>query len=157
MSDSLATSCTVALQATVHGISQYWSGLPLTSPGDLSDLGIEPVPPALQADSLSLSHKGSPEYISYNLLVDNQGTLSTWSPSLYTSRKLNQISTSLEVSLVQKLQCWFEWLSSFWAVENCVQTVSPLSLNCGVLGFMIILKLDGFLVLLDILAGIPST
>ena len=42
-------------------------------------------------------------------------------------------------------------------MENCVQTVSSLSLNCGVLGFMIILKLDGFLVVLDILAGIPST
>ena len=49
--------------SSVHGIFQYWSGLPLTSPGDLSDPGIKPVSPALQADSLSLSHKGSPEYI----------------------------------------------------------------------------------------------
>lgn len=38
---------------------------------------------------------------------------------------------------------------------NCVQTVSRLPLNCGALGFVIILESDGFLVFLDILAGIP--
>ena len=31
---------------------EYWSGLPFPSPGDLPDPGIEPVSPALQADSL---------------------------------------------------------------------------------------------------------
>ena len=31
---------------------EYWSGLPFLSPGDLPDPGIEPVSPALQADSL---------------------------------------------------------------------------------------------------------
>ena len=38
------------------------SGLPFYSPGDLPDPGIEatsPVSPALQADSLQLSHLGS--------------------------------------------------------------------------------------------------
>ena len=42
---------------------EYWSGLPCPSPGDLPDLGSEPmspVPPALQADSLPLSHWGNP-------------------------------------------------------------------------------------------------
>ena len=38
----------------------YWSELPLPSPGDLPDPGIEPGSPALQADSLPLSHQGSP-------------------------------------------------------------------------------------------------
>ena len=42
---------------------EYWSGLPFLSPGDLPDPGIEPGSPALQADSLSLSHQGSPEQI----------------------------------------------------------------------------------------------
>ena len=31
---------------------EYWSGLPFSSPGDLSDPGIKPVSPILQADSL---------------------------------------------------------------------------------------------------------
>ena len=36
---------------------EYWSGVPLPSPGDLSDPGIEPRPPALEADAL-LSEPG---------------------------------------------------------------------------------------------------
>ena len=39
---------------------EYWDGLPCPPPGDLSDPGIKPVCPALQADSLLLSHLGSP-------------------------------------------------------------------------------------------------
>ena len=38
---------------------EYWSGFPFPSPGDLPDPGIEPESPALQADSLLLSHQGS--------------------------------------------------------------------------------------------------
>ena len=30
----------------------YWHGSPFPSPGDIAHLGIEPVPPAFQADSL---------------------------------------------------------------------------------------------------------
>ena len=41
---------------------EYWSGLPLSSPGDLSNPEIEPGFPVLQADS-SLSYQGSPENI----------------------------------------------------------------------------------------------
>ena len=54
MSD-YATPWTAARQAPLSmGFSrqEYWSGLPLPSPGDLPDPGIEPQPPALQADSL---------------------------------------------------------------------------------------------------------
>ena len=39
---------------------EYWSRLLFPSPGNLLDLGIEPVSPAWQADSLLLSHWGSP-------------------------------------------------------------------------------------------------
>ena len=42
---------------------EYWSGL-LFSPRDLPDPGMEsafPVSPALQVDSLLLSHQGSPD------------------------------------------------------------------------------------------------
>ena len=44
--------------SSLHGISrqEYWSGWPCPTPGDLPDPGIEPVSPALQVDSLPLSH-----------------------------------------------------------------------------------------------------
>jgi len=41
---------------------EYWSGLPVPSPGDLPDPGIKPVFPVWQADSLPLSHLGSPKH-----------------------------------------------------------------------------------------------
>ena len=50
-----ATSWTVASQATPSmGFSrqEYWSGLPLPSPGDLPNSGIEPGSPALRTDAL---------------------------------------------------------------------------------------------------------
>ena len=43
---------------------EYWSGLPFPSPGDLPNLGTEPVSPAapaLAGGSLPLSHPGSPQ------------------------------------------------------------------------------------------------
>ena len=48
--------------SSVRGIprQEYWSELPLPSPGDLPDPGIEPTSPALQADSSPVSHWGSP-------------------------------------------------------------------------------------------------
>ena len=51
---------------SVHGIFQarvlekeYWSGLPLPSPGDLPDPGVEPRSPALQAEVLPSEPPGS--------------------------------------------------------------------------------------------------
>ena len=54
--------------SSVQGIFQarYWSGLPFPSSGDRPNPGIKPestVSPALQADSLLLSHQGSPKLI----------------------------------------------------------------------------------------------
>ena len=43
---------------------EYWSRLPFPSPGDLPKLGIEPMSPAWQEDSLSLSYLGSPLLLS---------------------------------------------------------------------------------------------
>ena len=57
------TPWTVAHQAPLSmrlPKQEHWSGLPFPSPGDLPDSGIEPRLPALQANSLPLSHLGSP-------------------------------------------------------------------------------------------------
>ena len=54
---------TVACQASLpveFSRRQYWSGLPFSSPEGLSDPGIKSASPALQVDSLPLSHRGRP-------------------------------------------------------------------------------------------------
>ena len=48
---------------------EYWSGLPRPPPGYLPDPRTEPRSPTLQADSLPLSHQGSPHYWSNGGLV----------------------------------------------------------------------------------------
>ena len=61
MSDSFVTLWIVAHQTLLSmGFprQEYWSGLPFSSPGDLPDLEFECVSPALQVDSLPLSHQG---------------------------------------------------------------------------------------------------
>ena len=61
-----ATLWAVAHQAPLSmGFSrqEYWSGLPCPPPGDLPDPGVKPASPevpALQVDSLLLSHGGKP-------------------------------------------------------------------------------------------------
>ena len=75
------TSWTVAHQAPLSmGFSrqEYWSGLPCPPPGDLPDPEIEPgspAAPALQVDSLLLSHQGSHWH-----LTSYQATLLTMPP-----------------------------------------------------------------------------
>ena len=54
MSDSVApwTAAHQAPPSMGFSRQEYWSGLPFPSPGGLPNPGIEPRPPALQADSL---------------------------------------------------------------------------------------------------------
>ena len=58
-----ATPWTVALQAplsTEFSQQKHWSELPFPPPRDRPEPGIKPMSPALRADSLQLSHQGSP-------------------------------------------------------------------------------------------------
>ena len=57
----------------VHGISQakYWSRLPFPSAGDLPNPGTETVSPEWQADSLPLSHPGSPHSSNNNNIYNS--------------------------------------------------------------------------------------
>ena len=50
---------------------EYWSGLPFPPSGDLSDPGVEPISPALQADSLPSEPPGKPWQI--NLPLSHMG------------------------------------------------------------------------------------
>ena len=60
---TLETPWAVARQAPLtmeFSRQEYWSGLPFPSPGDLPKPGVKPTSPALQADSLTQNHQGSP-------------------------------------------------------------------------------------------------
>ena len=59
----LATPWDAAHQAPLSvefSRQEYWSGLPVSSPGDLPDPGMEPGSPALQADPLPSEPLGNP-------------------------------------------------------------------------------------------------
>ena len=87
---------TIARQAPLSmGFSrqEYWSGLPCPPPGDLLDPGIKPGSPALQADSLPLSHLGSPltvESVQFSSVVSN----SVWPHGLQHARLPCTLPTS---------------------------------------------------------------
>ena len=49
--------------STGYPRQEYWSGLPIPSPGDLSDPGTEPGSPALPADSLPTELSGKPKVL----------------------------------------------------------------------------------------------
>ena len=66
VSNSFVTPWIVARQAPLSmGVSrqEYWSGLPLHSPGDLPNPGIKPPSPALQADSLPSEPPGTRKFL----------------------------------------------------------------------------------------------
>ncbi|XDA79069.1 hypothetical protein R6Z07F_009127 [Ovis aries] len=81
--DSFVTSWTVAHQASLSmGFprQEYLSGLPLPSPGDIPDSGIEPMSPALQVNSFNTEPPGKPTHIytwSYHNAAFN-GVTKSW-------------------------------------------------------------------------------
>ena len=101
------TPWTIARQASLSmGFSrqEYWSGLPFASPGDLPDPRIEPVSSALQADSLTLNHQGSPEKVLQNFNLFDVLNLTACTPKASneaTLRRnkitLSQVGVEIEV------------------------------------------------------------
>ena len=86
---TLCSSLDHSLPASpVHGLSrqEYWSGLPCPPPGDLHNPGIESMSPAfptLKANSLLLSHQGSPTDHTYSLPKREKVILKfTWLPHM---------------------------------------------------------------------------
>ena len=71
---SESVSCSVmSYSLQPHGLSvefsrqEYWHGSPFPSPGDLSNPGIEPRSPALQADSLLSGHTAHHKVIKHKV------------------------------------------------------------------------------------------
>ena len=62
---------------------EYWSGLPIPSPTDLPNPGIEPGSSALQVDSLPVSYQGSPKNSEVGFHVPLKG--------IFWAQGLNQV------------------------------------------------------------------
>ena len=81
------TLWTVAHQAPLSlrfSRQEYWHGLPCPPPGDLPHPGIEPMSPALQTDSLQLSHWVKPhESLSFPLKKSSLNSM----PVVYLERR----------------------------------------------------------------------
>ena len=66
----------LALPSMGFSRQEYWSGLPLPSPGDLPDPRIEPWSPAFQADALTSEPPG--ENITFFRLGPKSSAIATW-------------------------------------------------------------------------------
>ena len=76
----------------------YWGELPFSSPGDPPNPGIEPMSPALQVDSLPLSHLGNPLIA----IVCN----------CYTQQFLMNLRTQVSVPWIPTWETWLSTVSS---------------------------------------------
>ena len=95
---------------------EYWSELPCLYPGHLPDPGIEPtspVAPALQMESLLLSHPGNPlSFISYSKLCNKEAgnveikMVCTYEQHLFCAARENKAEQSLQ-TLFKRESCFF--------------------------------------------------
>ena len=104
---------TVTRQASLPmGFSkqEYWSGLPCPPPGDLPDPGIKPrspVSPALQANSLPLSHRGSPrKLVNIPKIICFHGILTLKGIKFFFGISMKYISTTEVVDFsIEAIKC----------------------------------------------------
>ena len=62
VAQSFPTLTPWTIQSMEFSRSEYWSGWPFPSPGDLSNPGMKPRFPALQVDSLPAEPQGKPQW-----------------------------------------------------------------------------------------------
>ena len=109
MSDPFVTPRTAACQVPLSMGSarqEYWSGLPFPSPGDLPDLGIGPVSPAL-AGRLSVEPAGKPLY--WCIYVWDTGVCSIISDSFIRNSHMERVPRA-------------KWLGSGWQGASMLST-----------------------------------
>ena len=108
---------------------ENWSGLPCPPPEDLPDPGIEAASPAWQADSLQLSHLGSPQR---KLLVRKQVLKSDLCSREPGSFQYPEYKSELDIETI-----WVFYTRMWWG-HSCknVSNSSKYTLNIG-MNFMV--------------------
>ena len=142
-----ATPWTVAYQAPQSmefSRQEYWSGLPLPSPGDLPDPGIVPGSPELQADTLPSEPPGKPPKSKEEVKLDT-----SWRAALRLSPGVHV--TMLQVSAHVSVKLSFLWENG----SGKSQFISNFT-STWIIGFLCIWFLDGNNVPLWENVGFPS-
>ena len=107
VTQSCPTLCN-PMDYTVHGILQArileWVAFP--SPGDLPNPGIEPVSPALQADSLSTELSGKPSNLIHFKLLFSSNNFSIQSPSFISDIPVSHVLIYLSQGLCDSVHFW---------------------------------------------------
>ena len=128
MSNSFVTPWTAACQVPLSmGFprQEYRSGQPFPSPGDLPHPGTKPTSPALQADSLPLSHKGSPAILfHYNKIfsidLSPESHVISWQLSPSTENLKETSYPQNEILIRTELQ----WTICFWSGRDTEKVTS---------------------------------
>ena len=80
-------------QASEFSRPEYWSGLPIPSPGDLPNPGVEPRSPTLQMDSLLSEPPGKP-YLYFNMFSHTVSQSSKVAPYFISLRFVSESQDS---------------------------------------------------------------
>ena len=152
MSDSFETPWTITHQAPLSmGFprQEYWSGLPIPSPRDLPNSGMEPESPALQVDSLPLSHLGGRnlyvihlKYSSVSMSIPNYPFPPTFPAGNHKLVSLRKISLwvvciiSFQIPHVRDVICYFSF--SVWLLSlNMIISRSIHDAANGIISFFL--------------------
>ena len=92
------------LQSIGVSRQEYWNELPFLSPGDLSNLGIEPRSPALQADSLPTKPPGKPKNTGRKAMTNLDSILKSRDMTL--PRKVCIVKAMVFSVVMYRCECW---------------------------------------------------
>ena len=135
MSDSFVISWTTTHQASLSmrfPRQEYWSRLPFSSPGDLSDLGIEPVSPVLVGGIFTTNPPGKPRSIQWSMLIISQKTGGKRYMREVHSKKAAICKPERELSSRTQPFCLPDLrlpASELWEINVCYLKKNP-SFNC---------------------------
>ena len=128
---------TVACQAPLSmefSSQEYWSGLPFPSPGGLRDPGIEPVSPALLADSLLAKFGPCKRSLSLQFRTIQKGHPSSDLMELvcyaYTSAQFPPMLNSVSFSSAPKVMTTTALLCANLHLRNCFPGTPAIGAGC---------------------------
>ena len=117
---------------------EYWSGVPLPSPGDLPDPGIKPRSPTLQADALTSAPPGKP--LNTRIQSFRKPPIETQNKGIVKAMVFPVVTYQCESWTIQKAECP---LKLPWTARRSNQSIlQEINLEYSLKGLMLKLKLQ---------------